>query len=139
MSPDRVAFDTEAYIAHYFDEPGADVVDEWLNRVYDGELAGVVSPTTLVEVRYIICRAEGAMADADAYIEHLIWPNFEEYDVHPRETAALKCQYPIALGDAFALATASAADARLIVGADDDWEAPIADGYEIERFRTEPA
>lgn len=138
MTPDRIAFDTEAYITHYFAEPGADDVDEWLNRVYDGDLDGVVSPTTLVEVRYIICRAN-SMADADAYIEQLIWPNFEEYTVDPRETAAIKCQYPIALGDASALATARAADARLIVGADDDWDEPIADGHEIKRFRTEPA
>lgn len=53
MSVDRIVFDTEAYIAHYFDEPGTGVVDGWLNQVYDGKLAGFVSTTTLVEVREI--------------------------------------------------------------------------------------
>jgi predicted nucleic acid-binding protein len=140
VSRDRIVFDTEAYIAHYFEEPGADVVDDWLNQVYDGELAGFVSTTTLVEVRYIICRAEGETMDAaDAYVEQLIWPNFSEDETHPRDVADIKCQYPIALGDAFALATAISKDARLIAGADDDWDEPIEDGHDIERFRTEPA
>lgn len=138
MSVDRIVFDTEAYIAHYFDEPGAGVVDGWLNQVYDGELAGFVSTTTLVEVRYIICRAEGAtMDEADEYVEQLIWPNFREVEMNPRDVAEIKCEYPIALGDAFALATAVLKDARLIAGADDDWDVPLEDGYDIERFRTE--
>lgn len=140
MSPDRVVFDTEAYIAHYFEEPGADVVDDWLNQVYDGELEGFVSATTLVEVRYIICRSEGkTMDDADEYVEQLIWPNFTEYEIAPRDVAEIKYQYAIALGDAFSLATAVSKDARLIAGADDDWDEPIVDGYDIERFRTDPA
>lgn len=140
MSTDRIVLDTEAYIAHYFEEPGADAVDDWLNKVYDGELAGFVSPATLTEVRYIICRAEeDAMAAADEYVEQLIWPNFSEHETAPRDVAAIKCRYPIALGDAFALATAVSTDARLIAGADDDWDEPIADGYDIKRFRTDPA
>lgn len=140
MSTDRLVLDTEAYIAHYFEEPGADIVDDWLNQVYDGDLAGFVSTATLVEVRYIICRAEGmTMADADAYVEQLIWPNFSENETNPRNVAELKCEYPIALGDAFALATAISKGARLIAGADDDWDEPIEDGYDIERFRTDPA
>lgn len=140
MSPERIVLDTEAYIAHYFDEPGSDVVDGWLNQVYDGELAGFVSTATLAEVRYIICGAEGeTMDNADAYVEQLIWPNFKEDETNPRDVAELRCEYQIALGDAFALATAASKGARLIAGADDDWDEPIEDGYDIERFRTDPA
>lgn len=138
MSVDRIVLDTEAFIAHYFEEPGADAVDDWLNRVYDGELDGFISTATLVEVRYIICREE-TMDDADTYVEQLIWPNFTEHETYPRGIAEIKCTYSIALGDTFAFATALSKDARLIVGADDDWDEPIADGYDIEQFRTEPA
>lgn len=140
MSVDRIVFDTEAYIAHYFEERGAETVDDWLTQVYDGDLAGVVSTATLVEVRYIICQREGeTMDDADTYVEQLIWPNFSDHETTPRDIAELKYRYSIALGDAFALATAISTGARLIAGADDDWDEPIADGYDIERFRTAPA
>lgn len=139
MSTERIVLDTEAFIAHYFEEPGADIVDDWLNQVYDGTLDGFVSTATLVEVQYIICRVVDSMEDADAYIDQLITPNFTEYETEPRAVAAIKCQYPIVLGDAFALATAEETNARLIAGADDDWDEPIADGYDIERFRTDPA
>lgn len=138
MSVDPLVLDTEAFVAHYFDEPGADVVDDWLNRVYDSDFDGFVSTAALVELRYIICR-EISMDDAGEYVEQLIWPNFTTVEPAPRAVAEIKCRYPIALADAFALGTALSKDATLLVGADDEWEKPIGDGNDIERFRTEPA
>lgn len=140
MSNNRAVFATEAFIAHYFDEPGADFIDEWLDQIYNDEIAGFVSTATLAEVRYIICHSEGVAIEAtDEYVEQVLWTNFEEITPNPRQIAEIKAEYSIALGETFALATAASLDARLIVGADDDWEGPIEDGFDIERFRSEPA
>ncbi len=51
-------------------------------------------------------------------------------------SAALEDAYSIALGDAYALATAHEVDGTLLVGADDDFDG-VTDS--IERFRDEPA
>ncbi|MFC7041469.1 type II toxin-antitoxin system VapC family toxin [Halonotius sp. GCM10025705] len=51
-----VVFDAEPLIAFAFDEPGAEAVEEWLDRVYDGDRAGYVATITLAEVRYVAAR-----------------------------------------------------------------------------------
>ncbi|MFB6129178.1 MAG: PIN domain-containing protein [Halorhabdus sp.] len=144
-----VVFDAEPLLAFSFDEPGADTVERWLDRVYDGEIDGYVSTINLAEFRYVAARMTNAER-ADAHIAELRDMGVTAYDVDSLWEAAsdLKAVYSPALGDAYAVATATDLDddadrnVSLLVGADDDYDVFEDDGEFtrlIERFRDEPA
>lgn len=141
-----VVFDAEPLIAFAFDEPGAEAVEEWLDRVYDGDHAGYVAAITLAEVRYIAAR-KASPEQADAHIRRLRELGLTEYEIDDcwRTASELKRKYALAVGDAYAIAAAVDLDGdcegvTLLVGADDDFDA-LKDDPEfqhlIERFRTE--
>jgi len=142
-----VVFDAEPLVAFAFDEPGADIVEEWLTSVYDGD-PGYVSTITLAEVRYIAARNAAAEA-ADAHISRLREMGLTEYAVDDLWQAAstLKLDHAPSVGDAYAAAAAAdlateGEEVTLLVGADADWEAFEDDpdfAPQIERFRTEAA
>ena len=134
---DTIVFDTEPLVAYLDDEPGSDTVEEWIDRVASGEIEGYISPVTKTEVLYVGSRVGFRPADVRASLERL-----EELGVtvsDPREcwdgAAAFKKAYTMALGDAYALATADAVDGTLLVGADDDFD-DVED--DVVRFRDEP-
>ncbi|RQG92349.1 type II toxin-antitoxin system VapC family toxin [Natrarchaeobius chitinivorans] len=135
---DPIVFDTEPLVAYLDDEPGSDTVEAWIDRVASGEITGYISPVTKTEVLYVGSRVGFRPADVRASLERLEELGVIVYD--PRacwdDAAALKEAYPMALGDAYALATADAVDGTLLVGADDDFDELEAD---IVRFRDEPA
>ena len=143
-----VVFDAEPLIAFAFDEPGAEAVEEWLDRVYDGDRAGYVATITLAEVRYIAAR-KASPEEADAHIRRLLELGLAEYEIDDcwQTVAELRRKHALALGDAYAVAAAAALDAdrervTLLVGADDDFDAVENDPDRqqlIERFRTEAA
>lgn len=54
--PDRVVFDAEPLIAHADDEPGSDVVEEYLDAVAVKDTAGYVSCVNFAEIRYTLAR-----------------------------------------------------------------------------------
>ncbi|WP_254525627.1 type II toxin-antitoxin system VapC family toxin [Natrinema caseinilyticum] len=135
---DTIVFDTEPLVAYLDDEPGSDAVEEWIDRVAAGEIEGYICPVTKTEVLYVGSRVGFRPEDVRASLERL-----EELGVSvsdPREcwdgAAALKEAYPMALGDAYALATADAVDGTLLAGADDDFDEVAAD---VVRFRDDPA
>ncbi|SNZ16975.1 Predicted nucleic acid-binding protein, contains PIN domain [Natronoarchaeum philippinense] len=135
---EAIVFDAEPILAYLDDEPGSDAVEEWIDRVAGGEIDGYISPVTKTEILYVGSRIGFAPDDVRASLNRL-----EELGVEVRdptdcwETAAvLKEAYSMALGDAYALATAEAVDGTLLAGADDDFDGVDA---EIERFRDEPA
>lgn len=135
---ETIVFDTEPLIAYLDDEPGSDTVEAWIDRVASGEIGGYISPVTKTEVLYVGSRVGFRPADVRASLERLEELGVTVYD--PREcwdgAAALKEAYSMALGDAYALATADAVDGTLLVGADDDFDELEAD---VVRFRDEPA
>ena len=144
-----VVFDAEPLLAFAFDEPGATTVEEWLDRVYDGERDGYASTITLAEFRYIAAR-ETSLEQADAHIGDLRNMGVMESTVDDlwELASALKLRYSPAIGDAYAVATAKSLDnnseenVTLLVGADDDYdifEETEQFGHLIERFRTEAA
>jgi len=142
-----VVFDAEPLVAFAFDEPGADVVEEWLTRVYDGD-PGYVSTITLAEFRYIAARKSSAEA-ADAHLSQLRELGLTEYPIDDLWQAAstLKLDHAPSVGDAYAAAAAAdlateGEEITLLVGADADWEAFVADADfapQIERFRADAA
>ena len=142
-----VVFDAEPLIAFAFDEPGAEAVEEWLDRVYNGDRAGYVATITLAEVRYIAAR-KASPEEADAHIRRLREVGLTEYEIDDcwQTASELKRKHALAVGDAYAVAAAVDIDAdeavTLLVGADDDFDAVENDPelqHLIKRFRTEPA
>ena len=142
-----VVFDAEPLVAFAFDEPGAETVEDWLDRVYDGDRAGYVATVTLAEVRYVAAR-KASPEQADAHIRRLRELGLSEYEVDGlwRPAAELKRRHALAVGDAYAVAAAADLDAdedvTLLVGADDDFDAVENDPdrqHLIERFRTDAA
>lgn len=140
-----VVFDAEPLLAFAFDEPGAAVVEDWLDRVYDGEVDGYVTTINLAEFRYVAIR-EASAERADTHIQDLRDMGVREYKIDTLWEAAsdLKATYSPALGDAYALAAANEIDTNgaqnttLLVGADDDYD--VFEEHEeythlIERFR----
>lgn len=142
-----VVFDAEALLAFSFDEPGADVVERWLNLVYDGERDGYVSTINLAEFRYIAAR-KASVEKADSHIDDLRDMGVTEYNIDSlwEDASDLKATYSPAIGDAYAIAVANDLDSDtereviLLVGADDDYdifEDTDEFAHLIERFRDE--
>jgi len=132
--PERVVFDAEPLIAHADDETGSDVVEEYLDAVATEDTAGYASCVNLAEIRYTIARKY----DRDTADEYLDW--LDDLGIETRGTDAVWrtaseyiLAYNPALGDSFALATAEAVNATLLVGGDDDYDG-VSD-VPIERFR----
>ena len=136
--PDHVVFDAEPLIAHADDEPGSDVVEEYLDAVAVEDTTGYVSCVTLTEIRYTLARKYDRTT-ADDYLDWLDHLSIETRDVEAVwvEASEFILKYNPALGDSFALATAEDADATLLVGGDDDYD-EVSD-VPIERFRDGPA
>ena len=132
--PDRVVFDAETLIAHADDEPGSDVVEEYLDAVATETTTGYACCVNLAEVRYTLARKYGR-ATADEYLGWLSDVGVEAVDVADiwMEAAEYTLEHNPALGDAFALATAAHVEATLLVGGDDDYDG-VTDVL-IERFR----
>jgi predicted nucleic acid-binding protein len=135
---DTVVFDTEPLIAYLDDEPGSDVVEDWIDQVASGEIDGYISPVTKTEVLYVGSRIGFQTDKVRASLKRLEEIGVTVYD--PRNcweaAAAFKEAYLMTLGDAYALATANAVDGTLLVGADNDFD-ELEDL--VERFRDDPA
>ncbi len=69
--PDSVVFDAEPLIAHADDDPGSDVVEEYLDAVAVRDTAGDASCVNLAEIRYTIARKYDRIT-ADEYLDWLI-------------------------------------------------------------------
>lgn len=144
-----VVFDTEPLVAVAFDEPGAAVVADHLDEVYDGDRRGYVTAANLAEFRYVAAR-ERSPSQADDHLRDLLDAGITVYTDRTLwdPVSAVKLAHNPALGDAYALAAARriadtrAAETTLLVGADDDYDGPVDDPTYadlIERFRTEAA
>ncbi len=135
---ERIVFDTEPLVAYIHDEPGAEDVKEYLDRVVDGTVNGFVSPVTLTEVHYIAQRYSTEL-DPDDFITDLRAYGVDQVTASNcwREAARYKHKYQVALGDAYSLAAAEYVDAPLLVGGDDDFDGVTE--VKIERFRDDSA
>ena len=135
--PETIVFDAEPLIAYFCDEPGSDTVEKYVEAV-EGTADGYISGVTLAEIHYIVRSMDGPKR-ADAVVDVLEESGIRRVDTDETWTAAAEFKFrrSPALGDAFALGTASRVDGTLLVGADDDYN-DVTD-VPIVRFRTEPA
>ncbi|GAA0449373.1 PIN domain-containing protein [Halococcus dombrowskii] len=136
MNDGPIVFDNEPLLAVLFDEPGRDIVEPFLRAVYRGDREGYISYVTYTELLYTVARAK-SWKFGETAVEELERQNVVPVAVRDTWWAAarFKHDYPIALGDAFALAAADHIDGTLLVGADDDFD--TVDEVAIERFRAE--
>ncbi|ELZ26518.1 hypothetical protein C475_08832 [Halosimplex carlsbadense 2-9-1] len=132
MAVDDIVVDAEPLIAYYWDEAGADTVDDVLEEVETGHRDGAISTVTCTEVEYVCARDDPEQASA--YVDRIRnWFTVVDAETVWREAAAFKRDHTVALGDAYTLATAAEWDATAYVGADDDYDDITS--VEIERFR----
>lgn len=132
--PEHVVFDTEPLVAYADDEPGSAEVTDCLDAVAHGDAAGSVNLVNATEVRYILGRKYDR-AVADTFLDWLwnIGIGRIEAEAVWERAADFVVDHDPALGDAYALGTAAATDATLLIGGDSDYDGITE--VKIERFR----
>lgn len=133
--PDSVVFDTEPLVAYADGETGSDTVATYLDAVVHGEANGICNFVNASEVRYILARKYDRDV-ADRFLRWLWTIGIEAVDAETvwERASEYVIDHNPALGDAYALATAEAVTATLLVGGDDDYDDVTT--ADIERFRT---
>jgi predicted nucleic acid-binding protein len=118
--PERYTFDSEAILAFYFYEKGAEVVRDLLERVQRGEAEGCINVINLTEIYYILSRVRPEVAEEKE--KNLRLYGLRVVPVEDNglwlEAAKVKAEHSLSLADAFAVATAGAFKSRLVVGSD---------------------
>lgn len=128
---DTIVIDAEPLIAYYWDEPGADEVEAVIDGVERGNIQAWINTVTCTEVRYV-CGRDGSKR-ARQYVARIRdWFDVVTAEAVWESAAACKQEHPVALGDAFTIATAIEKDAVAYCGADSYF-----DGIEVDirRFR----
>lgn len=130
---DGIAIDAEPLIAYYWDEPGAEDVEAVLDDVEGGNIRGWINTVTCTEVRYVCGRDDPEQSRQ--YVSRIRdWFSVVTAEDVWERAAAYKQEHPVALGDAFTLATAVEKDAVAFCGGDDDFDDIDVN---IRRFRDE--
>jgi ribonuclease VapC len=119
-----VVFDTEALLLFYLGEPGADKVQQLLEKTQKGENAGYLNIVNLIEFSYILQRRDPELATEKE--TNLRAFGLEIVPVMDNElwrfAANLKARHPLSLADSFAAATAKVKRARLVTGRDEEYK-----------------
>jgi predicted nucleic acid-binding protein len=120
---ERLVFDSEAILAFYLGEEGGETVRDMLQKIQNGEAEGYMNLLNLTEIYYILCRVDPELAEEKQRKLRLyglkIVPIAD--DGLWREAAQIKSKHAMALADAFAVATAQACKAKLVVGSDEEF------------------
>jgi predicted nucleic acid-binding protein len=120
---ERLTFDSEAILAFYLGEKGAETVRDCLDRVQRGEAEGYISIVNLAEIYYILCRVDAAVAEEKQ--RNLRLYGLKVVPVKDdglwREAAKIKSKHAMSLADAFAVATAQMCKSKLVCGSDKEF------------------
>jgi ribonuclease VapC len=121
--PERYTFDSEAILAFYLDEDGAEVVEDCLEQVQSGKAEGYISIINLTEIFYILSRVSPEMAEETEKKLRLLSLKVVPVEDNGlwREAAHVKAKHSLSLADAFAVATTEAFKSKLIVGSDKEF------------------
>ena len=121
--PERYTFDSEAILAFYLDEEGAEVVEDCLEQVQSGAAEGCINVINLTEIYYILSRVNPELAEETERKLRLLGLKVVavEDDGLWREAAQVKAKHSLSLADAFAVATAEAFKSKLVVGSDKEF------------------
>ena len=122
--PENLTFDSEAILAFYLGEEGAEVVRDSLEKVQSGAAEGYINVLNLIEIYYILCRVDPKLAEEKQKNLRLYGLKVVpiEDDGLWREAARIKSKHSLSLADAFAAATAETLKSKLIVGSDEEFK-----------------
>lgn len=129
-----IVLDTQAVLILYMGEKGSEKVAGLLGQVVNGKIKGYMNVVNLAELYYILARKSRKVADEKE-------ANLRGFGVRIvpagddglwKEAALLKASHSLSLADAFAAATAKIKKAKLVTGADPDFE--DVEGIQVERI-----
>lgn len=130
----KKVIDTEAILAFYLDEPGADKIEGLLRKSLEGSFDCFLNVVNLSEFYYILARKSEKIADEKE-------KNLRSYGVKIvpvdddslwKEASRIKASHSLSLGDAFAAATAKVLKADLVTGFDKEFRDI---GLKVEKIR----
>lgn len=110
--------DAYAVLAFFYDEPGAEVVQQLMISVAEGKIALLLSAVNAGEVWYWIARRSSA-STADQYLQELEAIGVKVVDADwnlTRQAAAYKAKGNISYADCFAAALANSRGCPLVTG-----------------------
>jgi len=118
LEPPGAVLDSFALLALLRDEPGADLVQEWLEDARAGRARLVMSWVNAGEVLYILRREGGsdAFVQARSSLSHLPISFITVFETDAIEAARLKARYRISYADAFCAALARIHDYPILTG-----------------------
>ena len=120
---DRLTFDSEAILAFFLGEAGAELVRDNLEKVQKGEIEGYLNILNLTEIYYILLRVSPELAEEKQRNLRLFGLKIVPINDNGlwREAAKIKCNHSMSLADAFAVATAQNLKTKLVVGSDKEF------------------
>ncbi len=120
---DRLTFDSEAILAFFLGEAGAELVRDNLEKVQKREIEGYINILNLTEIYYILSRVSPKLAEEKQRNLRLYGLKIVPINDNGlwREAAKIKCDHSMSLADAFAVATAETLKTKLIVGSDKEF------------------
>lgn len=116
MSENRYVLDTSALTALFADEPGADYVQNILEKAKTGKVTIWISFMTLMEIIYVTWQHKGREV-AELIFQQIkkfpvteVWPN----EAILQKSAEIKATHSLSVADAWIAATAMEKEAMLI-------------------------
>jgi len=121
---DRLTFNSEAILAFFLGESGAELVSGNLEKVQKGEIEGYINIINLTEIYYILSRVSPKLAEEKQRNLRLYGLKIVPINDNGlwRGAAKIKCDHSMSLADAFAVATAENLKTKLIVGSDKEFK-----------------
>jgi len=121
--PYRLTFDSEAILAFFLGEAGAELVRDNLEKVQKGEIEGYINILNLTEIYYILSRVSPKIAEEKQRNLRLFGLKIVPINDNGlwREAAKIKCDHAMSIADAFAVATAQNLKTKLVVGNDKEF------------------
>lgn len=120
---DHLTFDSEAILAFFLGEAGAELVRDNLEKVQNKEIEGYINILNLTEIYYILSRVSPKLAEEKQRNLRLYGLKIVPIDDNGlwREAAKIKCDHAMSIADAFAVATAQILKTKLMVGSDKEF------------------
>jgi predicted nucleic acid-binding protein len=120
---DHLTFDSEAILAFFLGEAGAELVRDSLEKVQKKEINGYINILNLTEIYYILSRVSPKLAEEKQRNLRLYGLRIVSINDNGlwREAAKIKCDHALSIADAFAVASAQNLKTKLIVGSDEEF------------------
>ena len=120
---DHLTFDSEAILAFFLGEAGAELVRDNLERVQKKEIEGYINILNLTEIYYILSRVSPKLAEEKQRNLRLYGLKVVPINDNGlwREAAKIKSDHAMSIADAFAVATAQNLKTKLMVGSDKEF------------------